>query len=522
MTNEKLFEFVNSHDHFLNRRYYNPFTQNELIGFLGLLVETGTLRLFREPLDNIYCDDPNKSRPIFKATMPRDRFKVLLRILRFDDATTRNLRQKNDKLAPIRYVIETIRSNFFLAYSPSQWVTVDEHLCRYRGRCSFKQFIPSKPDRYGIKVYVLADSSNYFPINFEVYCGKQEVSNKPDDLVARLSSILKPGHIICGDNYFTSLFLSRSLVINSEIYYLGTMRKCRREIPNSVKDIKGLPLYSSRLFYSEETKTSLLSYVTKKNKSVLLLSNIHSKLIIPNDSKKSKPTIILDYNSHKAGVDKLDQMLKEFRMYRANRRWPAVLFFDFVGFVCHASWVIFCLKFPNDTIVKSSNRREFLYNLGKELVAPLIEERKLSPQYKYFSESLKNIIHHSNIFPPSTDSVTPLNPTSSVELNTSVIPTGSIEPNTSLIPTSSIELNTSVIPTGSIEPNTSLIPTSSIELNTSIIYTRSSEPNTSLIPTSSIELNTSIIPTGSIESNTSLIPTSSRVIQNISLTTSLG
>ena len=83
--------------------------------------------------------------------MPRDRFKNILRFFRFDDEATRTERRKSDKLAPIRYVIETIKDHLLANYSPGKWLTIDEHLCRYRGRYSFKQFIPSKPDRYGIK-----------------------------------------------------------------------------------------------------------------------------------------------------------------------------------------------------------------------------------------------------------------------------------------------------------------------------------------------------------------------------------
>ena len=205
---------------------------------------------------------------------------------------------------------------------------MDEHLCRYRGRCSFKQFIPSKPDRYGLKIYVLADSVNYYPINFEVYCGKQSVSNKPYDLVMRLCTVLKSGHIVCGDNYFSSLALSNSLLSQYNINYLGTLRKNRREVPKYMNDNKGLPIFSSRFFLTQEKTNSILSYVTKKTQNVLLLSNIHFSKEIPETAKKYRPTVILDYNKHKGGVDKLDQMLKEFRIYRANRRWPVVLFFD--------------------------------------------------------------------------------------------------------------------------------------------------------------------------------------------------
>ena len=272
--------------------------------------------------------------------------------------------------------MDTIKSYLLAAYTPGQWLTIDQHLCRYRGRCHFRQYIPSKPDRYGIKIYVLADSRNFYPVNFEVYCGKQAVSNSPKDLVLRLTSVLNAGHIICGDNYFSSLSLSSTLARDSSIYYLGTIRKCRREIPKMVNDIRGLPVYSSRILYSEDSRTSLLSYITKKNKSVLLLSNIHSCKIVPTDSKKYKPSIIIDYNANKSGVDKFGQMLKEYRIYKATRRWPLVLFFDLVGFSCFSSWVIFCLMFPDNDLVRSKNRREFLYILGKELIYPLIVQRE--------------------------------------------------------------------------------------------------------------------------------------------------
>ena len=264
--------------------------------------------------------------------MPRDRFKIFLRFLRFDDLETRRARQATHPLAPIRHIIDGIKATLLSIYTPGQWTTFDEHLCRYRGRCSFKQFIPSKPDRYGIKIFKLVDALNYFPITFEIYCGKQELSNKPKELVLRLSSVLKPGHIICADNYFSSLSLSFTLVEDLGIYYLGTLRKCRLEIPKPLRENRGLPLFSSRLFYCDDKNTSMLSYVTKKNKSVLLLSNIHSKIIIPPNSKKSRSTIILHYNSHKGGgVDKLNQMLKEYRIHRANRRWPAVYFLIYLG-----------------------------------------------------------------------------------------------------------------------------------------------------------------------------------------------
>ena len=58
---------------------------------------------------------------------------------------------------PKMEIIETIKANLLTVYPPGIWVTVDEHLYSYRG-WFFRQFTPSKPARYGIRIYVLADS----------------------------------------------------------------------------------------------------------------------------------------------------------------------------------------------------------------------------------------------------------------------------------------------------------------------------------------------------------------------------
>ena len=103
----------------------------------------------------------------------------------------------------------------------------------------------------------------------------------------------------------------------------------------------------------------------------------------------NKNSIIMDYNSNKSGGDKFGQMAKEYRAYRSTRRWPCVVFFDLVSMATHASWVLFCLKYPNDPIVKCKDRKLFLYKLGIELTQDLITIRLKSKQFRYFSIEIK-------------------------------------------------------------------------------------------------------------------------------------
>ena len=174
----------------------------EIKAFVGLMILCGVFRAFREPLSHIYSSDLNFGRPIFRAAMPRERFKFILRFLRFDDYSTRFERAKSDTLAPIRHLFDSLNNSFSSAYAPGKYITIDEHLCRYRGRCKFLQYLQNKLDKYGIKCWVIADSRTFYPLKSRYIRGRiLSLSNKPEDITLRLVSFLKPGHVIVGDIY---------------------------------------------------------------------------------------------------------------------------------------------------------------------------------------------------------------------------------------------------------------------------------------------------------------------------------
>ena len=76
--------------------------------------------------------------------MSENRFHFLLRCIRYDNRNTRQQRSVQDKLAPIRELLDLFLENFQNYYTPGEFLTVDEQLVAFRGRCPFKQFIPSK------------------------------------------------------------------------------------------------------------------------------------------------------------------------------------------------------------------------------------------------------------------------------------------------------------------------------------------------------------------------------------------
>lgn len=201
-----------------------------------------------------------------------DKFEQISACLRFDCRSSRN---QSDKLAPIRDVFEKFIKNCQRFYCPSEQVTVDEQLVTFRGRCSFKMFIPSKPGRYGLKIWALCDSKNSYLYNARVYLGKEngkKETNQGENIVKYLCQpIYKSERNVTTDNFFTSLSLARFL-LGQQLTIVGTVRKNKRFLTDEFQSNKGKKGEAKFLF---NEKVTLVKYNPKKNRSVVLLSTLH-------------------------------------------------------------------------------------------------------------------------------------------------------------------------------------------------------------------------------------------------------
>lgn len=204
---------------------------------------------------------------LFRLVMTKKRFQFLLRHIRFDNKATRMQRKEIDKLAAIRTLFDAFIKRCKECYSVGQNVTIDEMLPSFRGRCSFRQYIPSKPSRYGIKMFASVDSRIHYLHNLEVYVGKQpdgpfSLSNSPFDVVMRLSEPLHgTGRNIVADNWFSSVPLVQELK-KKKLSFVGTMKKNKKELPTHFIAGKNRKVCSSVFGFNEDG--TLVSYVPKK------------------------------------------------------------------------------------------------------------------------------------------------------------------------------------------------------------------------------------------------------------------
>ena len=179
-----------------------------------------------------------------------------------------------DKLAAISEILSLMAQRFRMSFHPSASLTVDEELVRFFGHCRFRVYMPAKPDKYGLKVWVLADSVNGFCLNFQVYTGRP-LNGEPDRhqaqrVVLELSSYLQGGYNITTDNFFTSLELATALRNRANpMTLVGTMRKNKPDIPRELLNVRGREQYSS--LFAFDNNYTLVSYVPKPRKNVIAI-----------------------------------------------------------------------------------------------------------------------------------------------------------------------------------------------------------------------------------------------------------
>lgn len=350
--------------------------RRELISFLGLLIMYGVQKGRGKPIEEFWnCE---YGIPLFRATMSRVRFQAILCSLRFDDCNTRLERKERtgNKAEAIQEIFDLFVVQCKTSFIPSSNITVDEHLCVYRGRCSFKVYIPSKPGKYGIKIWCAVDCEKGYLVNLQLYTGKQgdvrEVNQGKRVVIDLVQHLAQSGRNITTDNFFTSYDLGQEL-LKMNLTLVGTLRSSRKEIPNEMLPSKTREENTTKFAYNG--KTLLVSYVPKKNKAVLLLSTQHQSFTVPVENNlKRKPEVVLFYNSSKSGVDTLDQVSRHYSVKKGTKRWPLAIFYDLVDLAALNAYRLFC------EALEKTERRLFLMKLAKEMAKPQVEHRLSLPQ----------------------------------------------------------------------------------------------------------------------------------------------
>ena len=349
----------------------------ELKAFIGLLVFTAVFKSGNETVDNLFATD-GTGRDIFRCTMSKKRFLFILAAIRFDNPDNREERKKEVATAAISKIFNQFIENCQLCYTPGTCVCIDEMLVPFRGRCKFRMYMPKKPAKYGLKVMCMTDARTQYLCNAYIYSGKgsdgQSLSEEemklgiPSQFIVRLTKpIQNTRRNVTADNWFSSIEVVKELSKRG-LTYVGTLKKNKKEIPAQFQPHKTRETASSIYGFTEDM--TLLSYVPKKSKAVILVSSMHHSAT--DDPDTGKPEIISFYNLTKGGVDGLDQKCANYTSSRRTRRWPMAIFFTIIDVGCGVNAYVLHQAYAN---APKMDRLDFMKNLAKSLVYPQMQKR---------------------------------------------------------------------------------------------------------------------------------------------------
>jgi hypothetical protein len=154
--------------------------------------------------------------------------------------TTNKRRQvKMVSMPSSKSLLQKLTDKLQQTYYPEEAVTVDEGMCPFRGRVSFRVYMPQKPNKYGMKLLILAESRTGYIWNFEMYHGKDpELDNSAAGVVKRLlDKLTNKGHTVYFDRFYTSVPLAEELA-KANTGLIGTIMKSRKGFPKALKEAK--------------------------------------------------------------------------------------------------------------------------------------------------------------------------------------------------------------------------------------------------------------------------------------------
>ena len=257
-----------------------------------------------------------------------------------------------------------------------QWnLTIDEQLFPMKNRCPLIVFMPNKPDKFGMKFWVMTEVESKYVYNLLPYLGafeKEQRNGKPlaEDVVMRLTESIhnKAGYNVTTDNFFTSVHVA-SLLQQKKITIVGTVRNNSKGLTKEMTKC-GNDMYGSKFYYNEQNECLFVNYQCKKKKNVNLLSTMHNAPSTDNTEKK-KPLVIHFYNKNKVGVDVFDQMARQYMTHSASRRWPLAVWTNVLDIAALNAWIIFW-----KTTGSKVSRRDFILDLIEGLKQNYVAQRK--------------------------------------------------------------------------------------------------------------------------------------------------
>ena len=293
-----------------------------------------------------------------RATMSRNCFQLLLSVLHFSNNETV---ESGNRLAKIQPLIDMLQINFQNLFSPEEDIVIDETLVPWKARLTFRQYIPNKTHRYGVKLFKLCSLAGY-TWSVKVYSGKSSTGEREIGLAKTvckelMKDLVDQGRTLYVDNFYTSYDLAQYCQ-EKKTHLVGTLRANKKHIPKEVLNTK----LKRGEMVAKEDQDGVVILKWKDSREVRILTTKHAPVMVPvarrahhfdsaeivqrrnQKSRKAteKPVAVLAYNRGKGGIDLSDQMACYVTTLRKGVKWYQKLATELLlGMAVVKAWVAY-------------------------------------------------------------------------------------------------------------------------------------------------------------------------------------
>nr|XP_055046360.1 piggyBac transposable element-derived protein 4-like [Misgurnus anguillicaudatus] len=282
---------------------------------------------------------------------------------------------EHDHLFRIKPLMDTIRMACKAMYHPKRNLVVEERIVPWKADPEIIQNMKAKPTR-DFKMFVLADLSNGYTVDFSVYTGKNSSPTGHGlsyDVVTSLldRTVLGSGYHVYMDDFFTSPKLLKDLFA-MKFGACGTYRDSRKDCPRAATN--SLTKKSARGSIRWIRDGPLVFVKWMDTREVSVCSTIHSaytgetvqKKVKSQDTWKAKtfpcpaPVTAYDQHIHKR-VHLSEDLLQCYSARHRTMKWYRKVFYNFLDIAATNAFIM------HNELYGNMSHKEFLEGLIEDL-----------------------------------------------------------------------------------------------------------------------------------------------------------
>ncbi len=317
--------------------------EGEIIVVLGVILVMSYCKL--PEFHDYWSSRTSLGNQLVKEVISRDRFCILFGKLYF---TSPVKPADASKTYYIEDFAECLQKQFQKCREDSPFQSIDESMTKFKGRSSLKQYMPLKPVKRGIKLWMRSDAKSGYIYDFDIYQGKcdgddPQFTTLGERVVTRLLRSVQcpPADVtVAIDRFFTSV----RLIDSTPFPMVGTYMTNRKNAPKFSKR----KMVRGDCYFQVNTNRTVASK-WQDCKEVNVLSNCHGTetLLIKRklkDGEKQEfecPATTVTYNDIMGGVDLSDQKMSVYELGRKSNKWWKKVFVRLLNSVVINSWIAY-------------------------------------------------------------------------------------------------------------------------------------------------------------------------------------